>query len=381
LGQTMQHTSPRFELPRVGVVITCHNYRAYVEDAIRSVLAQTYQRWDCVIVDDASTDGSTEHIRQLLQTIGDPRLSLLARPQNGGQLDSFRDGFAAGDAPFVAFLDADDMWMPNFLLAHLSAHLNATYPVALSSSDLFLIDAERNLLSGTYVMLRKPRSKPDVRGATVTSGKQLGEMAPEIAYSSAHPITYFGPSVYGWMWAPTSSMMFRRGALEPVLAFPFKSRMGTDYLTATCAHLAAGSLLLSECLGLYRLHGANASTNTSYAGGHVQQSSTYRRHDIMGAEVLDYVAANAERLGAAHGRDFVPGFLSHHVRRFGRLGNDPRILPFLDRRGRLRRLRKRFVRTLRQLFGRPRPDDRHIAGSAIQAPSTTEKPSNCGWPR
>ncbi len=336
----------------MGVIITCHNYRAYVEDAIRSVLAQTYQKWDCVIVDDASTDGSAEHVRQLLETIGDPRLRLLVRPQNGGQIAAFRDGFATGDQPFVAFLDADDVWLPNFLAAHLSAHLNTMRSVSLSSSDVLLVDRDRVVLSGTYVLMRKPRSEMDPHGAAVPPTSRLGEIAPGIAYSTEYPITYFGPRTYGWIWAPTSSMVFRRGALEPVLAFPFQSRMSTDYLTATCAHLVAGSLLLSECLGLYRLHGANVSTNSAYAGGHVQQTPTHSaKHINLGAEVLDYVLANAERLDAINGKGFVSEVLTHHVRRFGSLFDDPRVVPFLNRKNRWRRWRKRAVRDLRRLFG------------------------------
>ncbi|MER8694810.1 glycosyltransferase [Mesorhizobium opportunistum] len=348
----MPSTTVLFELPRVGVIITCHNYRAYVGDAIRSVLAQTYQKWDCVIVDDASTDGSAEHVRQLLETIGDPRLRLLVRPQNGGQIAAFRDGFAAGDQPFVAFLDADDVWLPNFLVAHLSAHLNLVHPASLSSSDVLVVDRDRVVLGGTYVMMRKPRSEMDPRGVAVPPTSRLGEIAADIGYSTEHAITYFGPRTYGWLWAPTSSMVFRRGALEPVLAFPFQSRMSTDYLTATCAHLAAGSLLLSECLGLYRLHGANASTNDAYAGGHVQQTPAHNASHIkLGAEVLDYVLADAERLDAINGKGFVSEVLAHHLRRFGKLFDDPRIAPFLSPRNRWRWWRKRAVRHLRRLFG------------------------------
>jgi prepilin-type processing-associated H-X9-DG protein len=227
----------------------------------------------------------------------------------------------------------------------------------------FLVDRDRTLQGGTYILLRKPR--PDALGATITASKQLGEMAPDLAYASDYPIIFVGPGAYGWMWAPTSSMVFRRGALEPVLAFPFKTRIGpfkirigpfkirigpfktrigpfktrigTDYLAATCAHLAAGSLLLSECPGLNRLHGTNASANVSYAGGHVQQSPAYRTYEMpLGADVLDYVLANAKRLGVANGKDFVPGFLAQHVSRFGSMGNDPRVMPFLDCRSCLR---------------------------------------------
>ncbi len=348
----MEEKSPPFELPRVGVVITCHNYRAYVEDAIRSVLAQTYRNWDCVIVDDASTDGSADHVRELLQTIGDPRLRLLARPQNGGQLAAFRDGLAAGEAPFVAFLDADDVWLPNFLLAHLSAHLNATRPASLSSSDVFLVDGKRTLLTSTYVALRKPRLIPEATGIIVPAGKQPGEIAGELAYHWEHPVTYFGPDVYGWIWAPTSSMVFRRGALEPVLSFPCRVTIGTDYFAATCAHLVAGSLILSESLGLYRLHGSNMSGGSTYAGGHVQQSPTYLSHDAaMGADVLDYVLANAERLRAINGKNFVPRLLAKHVRRFGALAADPRVMRLLLRKDRWRLRAKRFARAVRRVLG------------------------------
>ncbi|ESY70914.1 glycosyl transferase family 2 [Mesorhizobium sp. LNHC221B00] len=348
----MPSTTVLFELPRVGVIITCHNYRAYVGDAIRSVLAQTYQKWDCVIVDDASTDGSAEHVRQLLETIGDPRLRLLVRPQNGGQIAAFRDGFAAGDQPFVAFLDADDVWLPNFLVAHLSAHLNTMHPASLSSSDAFLVDRDRVALSGTYLGLRKPRSGENPIGVAVPSVNRIGEVAPEIAYSSEYPITYLGPKTPGWIWAPTSSMVFRRGVLEPVLPFPFKVRTGTDYLAATCAHMVAGSLLLSESLGLYRLHGANISTNGAYEGGHVQLLPANKVKQIaLGADVLDYVVANAERLDAINGKGFVSEVLAHHLRRFGKLFDDPRIAPFLSPRNRWRWWRKRAVRHLRRLFG------------------------------
>ncbi|OWK21696.1 hypothetical protein AJ88_18745 [Mesorhizobium amorphae CCBAU 01583] len=104
------------------------------------------------------------------------------------------------------------------------------------------------MLASTYVMLRKPRPEPEAAGIGIPAFRQLGAMAGELAYQSDHPVTYFGPGAYGWMWAPTSSMVFRRGALEPVLAFPFRVRTGTDYFAATCAHLAAGSLILSESL-------------------------------------------------------------------------------------------------------------------------------------
>lgn len=329
----MNDKSPPFELPCVAVVITCYNYRAYVEQAIRSVLAQTYRNWNCVIVDDASTDGSADHIRELLAAIDDPRLRLLARSQNGGQIAGFRDGFAATDAPFVVFLDADDAWLPDFLLAHLSAHLNATHSAALSSSDVFLVDGRGTLLSGTFIPLRKPRSGPDGNGLAIVPDGQLADMASGIAYASKHPVTYFAPAITGWLWSPCSAIMYRRGALEPVLSFPFKAKMGTDYLTATCAHLASGSLILSEGLSLYRLHGSNMSSiGAAFTGGHVPQTPSYRAYrSILAADVVDYVLENSAWLSDVHGRKFIPAFLRQHVRQFREIADDPRLMRYLTR--------------------------------------------------
>ncbi len=350
----MEEKPPPFELPRVAVVITCYNYRPYVEQAIRSVLAQTYRNWDCVVVDDASTDGSGDHIRQLLQTLDDPRLRLLTRALNGGQIAGFRDGLAATDAPFIAFLDADDVWLPDFLLAHLSAHLNTTHSAALSSSDVFLVDGDRTLLGGTFLALRKSRSGSDRNGVAIVPGGQPAGMAPGIAYASQqHPVTYFAPAVYGWLWSPCSAIVYRRGALEPVLSFPFKARLGADYLTATCAHMAGGSLILSEGLGLYRLHGANLSTGTAYAGGSVRQTPAYRAYrSVLAADVVNYVLANGGWLSDVNGRNFIPAFLTQHVRQFREAARDPRLVRYLTRGQPWQRLRMRVVQWLLRLGGR-----------------------------
>jgi len=355
-AKQMEEKSPPFELPRVAVVITCYNYRSYVERAIRSVLAQTYRNWDCVIVDDASTDGSADYIRQLLRDIGDPRLRLLTRQENGGQIAGFRDGFAATDAPFIAFLDADDVWLPDFLLAHLSAHLNATHSAALSSSDVLLVDGNDTLLAGTYLALRKPRSEPDRNGVAIAPGGQLAGLAPGIAYASQHPVTYFGPAVYGWLWAPCSAIVYRRGALEPVLSFPFKAKpAGADYLTAMCAHMAGGTLILSQALSLYRLHGANLSTGTAFAGGPVRQTPAYRAYrSVLAADVVDYVLANSSWLSDVNGRNFIPTFLKHHVRQSRDLATDPRLIRYLTRGQPLQRLRMHAARWLRRLKGSAR---------------------------
>ncbi|MEP7042330.1 MAG: glycosyltransferase family 2 protein [Dokdonella sp.] len=94
------------------VVVTCYNYKDFVEEAIDSALAQTRVAAQIIVVDDGSTDGSTQLLRERYGS--DPRITLVC-VANGGQLSAFQQGLAHVDADVVCFLDADDRWSPEYL--------------------------------------------------------------------------------------------------------------------------------------------------------------------------------------------------------------------------------------------------------------------------
>ena len=97
-------------LPGISVVVTCYNCRDYIADAIRSVARQTLRDFECVIVDDASTDDSAEVVRRTLDELADPRFSQIRLEKNVGQTGATRRGLAATKGTFVCFLDSDDLW-------------------------------------------------------------------------------------------------------------------------------------------------------------------------------------------------------------------------------------------------------------------------------
>ena len=111
-------------LPRVSVVVTCFNCPDYVGDEIRSVARQSFRDFDCVIVEDASTDNSAAVVQHVLDALADPRFRLVRLDRNVGQTGATRRGLAETRAPFVCFLDSDDLWNEDFLECHLAAHLN-----------------------------------------------------------------------------------------------------------------------------------------------------------------------------------------------------------------------------------------------------------------
>jgi len=74
-------------LPRINVVVTCFNYGRFVGEALDSVAAQSYQNFDCVIVDDASTDNSFETVKRWISNKQDDRFKLMRNEPQAGSKD------------------------------------------------------------------------------------------------------------------------------------------------------------------------------------------------------------------------------------------------------------------------------------------------------
>src|SRR5688500_4129490 len=92
--------------PLVSVIIPTHNRAGWVGEAIGSVLEQTYQPIELIVVD----DGSTDHTARVVQALGSA-LTYLPQPQAGVSAARNR-GVAASHGELVAFLDSDDLWQP-----------------------------------------------------------------------------------------------------------------------------------------------------------------------------------------------------------------------------------------------------------------------------
>jgi len=79
-------------------------------NAVASVLAQTYTNFELCIVDDGSTDGSHELLRELSAT--DPRVRIVTHAHNQGSCAALNTGIQSTNGEFIAFLDTDDVWLP-----------------------------------------------------------------------------------------------------------------------------------------------------------------------------------------------------------------------------------------------------------------------------
>jgi glycosyltransferase involved in cell wall biosynthesis len=120
--------------PTFSIVMPAFNTEDTVADAIESVLAQSDQDFELVVVDDGSTDGTAT----VLAGIADPRVRVLTQ-ENHGAAAARNAAIRASTGRLVAFIDSDDLWMPTYLAA-MRARFDASPEVALAYTDAWVID-------------------------------------------------------------------------------------------------------------------------------------------------------------------------------------------------------------------------------------------------
>lgn len=145
--------------PAVAVIMPAYDVAAFVGEAIESVLAQTHTDWQLVVVDDGSTDGTSDVVARY----DDPRVRLLRIEHSGLPAVARNRGLASSESEFVAFLDGDDLWRPEKLERQLA--LVASRP-------------EVGLVHAGFEMLRDGSLEPYVPPPAMTEeGPQLERLA------------------------------------------------------------------------------------------------------------------------------------------------------------------------------------------------------------
>ena len=135
-------------LTPVSVIMPAYNAAAYIEEAIRSVTAQTYGAWRLLVLDDGSTDRTVEIVQRLAAQ--DPRIVLLRNPQNLGAARTRNRGLELCDEGYVAFLDSDDRWHPEKLATQISLAQETDADIVYTSYAI--IDTNGNPCRQPYVV-------------------------------------------------------------------------------------------------------------------------------------------------------------------------------------------------------------------------------------
>ena len=131
-------------MPKVSVIIPTHNRAHFIADTIQSVLDQTFSDFEIIVVDNESTDNT----KQVVDGFKDSRIKYIYQ-ENRGVANARNNGIKASSGEYIAFLDSDDMWLPENL--ELKVKMLDSYPdAALVSSDYYIFDSDTGANLGRF---------------------------------------------------------------------------------------------------------------------------------------------------------------------------------------------------------------------------------------
>ena len=216
--------------PTVSILIPTYNYARYLDEAIQSVLNQTFQNFEMIIVDDQSTDNTDQVVQKYLS---DPRISYIKNPKNLGLVGNFNQCLEYAKGEYIKFLMADDK-LDHTLLEKFVAVMDSNPTVSLVTSG-----------SSTFGAVSEIRKLP-------MAGLQNGHQVILECLRNGKG---------NWIGEPTV-VMFRRRDLRI-------GKFNPEYICLVDLDmwlrlLAAGDCyILPETLAYFRIHGLQASSKNS----------------------------------------------------------------------------------------------------------------------
>ena len=121
----------------VSVIMPAYNAENYIGDAIESVLAQTYSNWELIVIDDGSTDRTSDVVRQI--AANESRIKYV-RQENSRLGKARNNGIQNSCGKLIAFLDSDDLWLPQKLEMQLRTQNNTNADVVFTGAHIFWED-------------------------------------------------------------------------------------------------------------------------------------------------------------------------------------------------------------------------------------------------
>lgn len=132
---------------KVSIVTPLHNSDAFISETISSVLLQTYVDWELLIIDDKSADKSAEIVKSFADN--DNRIYLIQLEQNSGAAVARNEGIKKAKGRYIAFLDSDDLWLPEKLERQLA--FMTEMGSAFSYTKVARYDEQGNLLGTSKI--------------------------------------------------------------------------------------------------------------------------------------------------------------------------------------------------------------------------------------
>lgn len=228
----------------ISVIIPLYRKRDTIGAALSSVLAQTLAPLEIIVVDDGSDDGSAE----IVESFTSPMIRLL-RQSNAGVSAARNRAMREAAGEWVALLDADDEWMPQYL-QHVSRAIHEFPQCRAFGSGFFVRDQKGRVVPGRT---------PDRRG----------------------PVDFFAESMSRYVLIPSAALLHRQTALE-CGGFPEGMKLGEDQYLWTLMARRASVGFLPERLVIYSRGAQNNSAAT-----YTPEKSDYSLEQLYGPQYSD----------------------------------------------------------------------------------------------
>lgn len=219
--------------PTFSIIIPLYNKAPYVRKAMESVVGQTYENWELIVVDDESTDGSGVIAKDV---ISDNRIHLF-RQNNTGVSIARNNGVAASKGDYLCFLDADDWWEPTFL--EEIERLIGDFPNA-------------GIYGTNYTIANETKHKTRVAKIGIEENFEKGY----INYCQSYSKTMYMP-----LW--TGAVCMPRTIFNEMGGFPEGIKLGEDFILWVHVALKHNVVLLNKPLSNY-----NQDVDVTYRGTH-----------------------------------------------------------------------------------------------------------------
>ena len=245
----------------ISIIMPSFNTGKYITETIESVLAQSYKNWELIIVDDCSSDNTDEIVSTYLS---DDRIHYLKNEKNSGAAFSRNIALRKAKGKWIAFLDSDDLWMPEKLEKQLSFMKSNGY--FFSYTDYEEIDV---------------------------NGKQTG-----VRVTGPRKVTKTG--MYNYCWLGCLTVMYDADKIGLIQIENIKKN--NDYAMWLKVCHKADCYLLDECLAQYRK-------------GRVGSVSTHSIKTMIGWHYKLFREAEKQsfvRSVANTGRNLIFGFYKKH---------------------------------------------------------------------
>jgi len=210
------------------VIIPLYNKEKHIKRAIQSVLTQTYQKFELILVDDGSTDSGLK----IVSEIYDKRLKIIKK-ENGGVSSARNKGIENATYDYIAFLDADDSWYPNFLSSIYE--MIKSYPKAGAYCTAYEFEKNEN----------------EIKTANINV---------EIKKGTYEVVDYFKGALKKPLIS-ASSVVIKKKVFEEIGSFSEKLSRGEDLDMWIRVALNYNVIFLNDVLATYYLNATNRSVS------------------------------------------------------------------------------------------------------------------------